>query len=329
MPRFVTVLTPCYNEAGNVEPLRARIRAVFNSLPGYRHIHLFIDNASTDDTVARIKAMAAEDPAVRLIVNQRNFGHIRSPYHAFLEAEGDAVIVMVSDLQDPPELIPEFLARWEAGAPVVMGVKTSSAEPWFIYKLRSLYYDTLQRLAGVKLVQHATGFGLYDRRVVEELRKLPDALPYVRGLIAELGFPIETIPFHQPARPWGLTKNNFYTLYDLAMLGLTTHSRVPLRLAILTGFLVAGLSFLVALGYLVAKLILWDHFPNVGQAPTVVGLFFLGGVQLIFTGILGEYIGAIHTQVLRRPFVVEKERVGFRPENGLEARVPRTEESIK
>ncbi|MEB3330649.1 MAG: glycosyltransferase family 2 protein [Candidatus Sericytochromatia bacterium] len=321
MPRHVTVITPCYNEAGNVEPLRERIRAVFDGLPGYRHTHLFIDNASSDDTVARIKAMAQMDPDIRLIVNQRNFGHIRSPYHAFLQAEGDAVIVMVSDLQDPPELIPEFLALWEAGAPVVLGVKTSSSESWLMYRLRTLYYDTLQRLAGVKLLQHATGFGCYDRRVVEELRKLPDALPYVRGLIAELGFPIKTIPFHQAPRPWGFTKNNFYTLYDLAMLGFTTHSRVPLRLAIFTGFLVAGFSFCVALVYLVAKLILWNNFPNIGQAPTVVGLFFLGGVQLIFTGILGEYIGAIHTQVLRRPFVVEKERVGFPVDDAREARV--------
>lgn len=316
----VTVVTPCYNEEGNVEPLHERIKAAFAGLPDYRWRHLYIDNASTDGTVSRIKALTAQDPRVALIVNQRNFGHIRSPHHAFLQADGDAVIMMASDLQDPPELIPELLTRWRAGAPVVMGVKTASDEPWLIYQLRTLYYGTLQRFAGVQVVQHATGFGCYDRRVIEAVRQLPDAIPYFRGLLAELGFPIERVPFHQPKRPWGLTKNNMYTLYDLAMLGLTTHSRVPLRLSILTGFLIAGFSLLVALGYLVAKLVLWDQFPNVGQAPTVVGMFFLGGVQLIFLGILGEYIGVIHTQVLRRPLVVERERVNLEPRRPLPER---------
>jgi glycosyltransferase involved in cell wall biosynthesis len=322
----ITVVSPCYNEEGNVETLYLRTKAVFEALGRFDYIHLFIDNASTDGTVARLKAMAAADPAVRLIVNQRNFGHIRSPYHGLLQAPGDAVILMASDLQDPPELLGTMLALWEAGAPVVMGVKTTSDEPWLIYRLRTLYYDTLQRLAGVTLVQHATGFGCYDRRVLEEIRKQRDANPYFRGLLAELGFPIATVPFHQPQRHWGLTKNNLYTLYDMAMLGFTTHSRLPLRLAILAGFLVAAFSLLVAFGYLVAKLVLWNTFPNVGQAPTVIGLFFLGGVQLIFTGILGEYIGAIHTQVLGRPLVVERERVGFEQQARVEVGAARVEE---
>jgi glycosyltransferase involved in cell wall biosynthesis len=322
----ITVVSPCYNEEGNVETLYRRTRAVFESLGRFRYVHLFIDNASTDGTVERIKALAATDPAVWLIVNQRNFGHIRSPYHGLLQAPGDAVILMASDLQDPPELIPELLAHWEAGSLAVMGVKTTSDEPWLTYRLRTFYYDSLRRFAGLTLVQHATGFGCYDRRVVDEIRKQRDANPYFRGLIAELGFPIATVPFHQPKRHKGLTKNNLYTLYDMAMLGFTTHSRLPLRLAIFAGFLVAALSLLVAFGYLVAKLLLWNTFPNVGQAPTVIGLFFLGGVQLIFTGILGEYIGAIHTQVLGRPLVVERERVGFAQQARVEVAAACAEE---
>jgi glycosyltransferase involved in cell wall biosynthesis len=302
----------CMNEEGNVAELHHRVRAAFARLPQYRLELIFIDNASTDLTVDVLRRIASEDSDVRVIVNLRNFGQIRSPFHALLQARGDAVILMASDLQDPPELIPDFLTRWAQGAPAVMGVKTESDEPVLMYLLRSLYYDILRRFAGLKLVQHATGFGCYDRRVIEELRKLPDATPYFRGLVADLGFPIETIPFHQQRRKWGRTKNNLYSLYDLAMLGFTTHSRVPLRLAIVSGFAVASVSILVAFAYLVAKIVLWDRFPNIGQAPTVVGMFFLGGVQLIFTGLLGEYIGAIHTQVLRRPLVVEKERVNFK-----------------
>jgi glycosyltransferase involved in cell wall biosynthesis len=308
---LISVVAGCRNEEGNVEELCRRIKAVFEQLPQYRWELIFIDNASTDRTAERLRHLASIEPSVKVILNLRDFGQLRSPYHAIMQARGDAVIAMASDFQDPPEMLVDFLALWASGSPVVMGVKTSSEEPWVIYQLRTLYYKTLKRFAGLNLVQHATGFGCYDRRVIEELRRLPDATPYLRGLVAELGFPIATVPFEQPRRRWGVTKNNFYTLYDIAMLGFTTHSRVPLRLAVFTGFGVAGLSLLVAFAYLVAKLVLWDNFPNIGQAPTVIGLFFLGGVQLVFTGILGEYIGAIHTQVLRRPFAVEKERLNF------------------
>lgn len=311
---FLTVLTPCYNEQGNVEPLYEKIKAIFAELPDYTYEHLFIDNASSDGTVATIKAIAARDPNVKLIVNVRNFGHIRSPFHGLLQARGEACIALASDFQDPPELIPEFLARWREGFPIVLGVKVTSDEPWLLYRIRSLYYELVGRMADVELVKHATGFGLYDRRVLEAFRATNDPYPYVRGLIAELGFPRATIPYRQPNRRWGITKNNFYTLYDMAMLGITSHSKVPLRIATMTGFVVAALSLLVALGYLVAKLVLWYNFPNIGQAPTVIGLFFFGGVQLVFTGILGEYIGAIHTQVLGRPRVIEKERVNFEPQ---------------
>lgn len=316
--KFVTVLTPCFNEEGNVEPMYEAVKAIFAGLPGYTYEHLFIDNASVDGTAAKVKALAAADPRVKLIVNIRNFGHVRSPFYGLLQATGEACIAMAADFQDPPELIPTFLQRWEEGFPIVLGVKTASDEPWLLYQLRTLYYGVTSRMADVDLVRQATGFGLYDRRVIEAFRAVDDPYPYARGLIAEFGFPRATIPYHQPNRRWGITKNNFYTLYDTAMLGITSHSKVPLRLAAMTGFVLATLSLGVALAYLIAKLVLWNNFPNIGQAPTVIGLFFFGGVQLIFTGILGEYIGAIYTQVLKRPLVIEKERVNFGPTPSLD-----------
>lgn len=309
--KTLTVVTPTFNEADNVEELVARIRAALEPLTGYRYEILFVDNASTDDTVARVKALGAEDPRIKLIVNIRNFGHIRSPYHGLLQARGDAVLYLASDLQDPPELLPEFIARWEAGYKVVMATKTESQETPLFYALRSLYYAVIDRMAAVKLTRHTTGFGLYDQEVIEWLRRIDDPYPYARGLVAELGYPIAQVPFKQPQRKRGITKNNFYTLYDLAMLGFTNHSKVPLRLATMLGFALAALCLLVSFTYLVLKLVFWNWFPSVGQAPTVVGLFFIGSVQLIFTGILGEYIGAIHTQVQKRPLVVEKERFNF------------------
>ena len=308
--RFISVVTPCYNEQGNVEELYRQIKAVFARLPDYEYEHIYIDNASHDGTVDILRRIAAADPAVKVIVNIRNFGHIRSPHHAFLQAKGDAVIVMVSDLQDPPPLIVEFLKKWEEGYKVVLGQKTESEESRIMYSLRSFYYRLVSRLSDVKLLQNVTGFGLYDREVVEQIRALNDVYPYVRGLISELGYPVARIPYRQPTRHTGITKNNFYTLYDMAMLGFTSHSKVPLRLATMLGFGLSLLSLFAAFGYLIYKLIYWNRFP-VGQAPVVIGLFLFSSVQLFFIGIVGEYIGAIHTQVLKRPLVIEKERINF------------------
>ena len=308
--KFISVVTPCYNEEGNVEELYRQIKAVFAGLPQYDYEHIYIDNASDDRTVELLRRLAAEDAGLKVIVNIRNFGHIRSPHHAFLQAKGDAVIVMVSDLQDPPPLITEFLRQWEAGYKVVLGEKTESDESRVMYLLRRSYYRLVSRLAEVKLLQNVTGFGLYDREVVEQIRALNDAYPYARGLISELGYPVARIPYRQPNRRSGITKNNFYTLYDMAMLGFTSHSKVPLRLATMIGFSFALLSLFVAIIYAGYKLIFWDSFP-VGQAPLVIGLFLFSSVQLFFIGMLGEYIGAIHTQILHRPLVIERERINF------------------
>ncbi|MCZ2127154.1 MAG: glycosyltransferase family 2 protein [Anaerolineales bacterium] len=303
----ISVVTPCYNEAENVDELYERIRA---ALGEREYEHIFIDNASTDDTQAKIRSLAEKDSRVKAVFNTRNFGHIRSPYYALLQASGDAVITLASDLQDPPERIPEFIAQWENGYKVVIGVKTKSQESGIFYLLRTLYYRGLRSLSDVELIEHFTGFGLYDRQVVDLLRKFDDPYPYFRGLIADLGFPIARVEFEQPRRKRGISKNNFYTLYDMAMLGMTGYTKVPLRLAAMFGFFSAAVSFLIGLIYLLYKLIFWFNF-TLGSAPIVIGLFFLGSVQLFFLGIVGEYIGAIYTQVMRRPLVIEKERINF------------------
>lgn len=308
--KLISIVCPCLNEAENVDSLYERIAGVFAHLPNYGYEIIFIDNASTDATASKIKALIERDPAVRLIVNARNFGHIRSPMHALMQARGAAVIAMASDLQDPPELIPDFLSKWESGFRIVVGVKPQSEETPLMFILRRLYYRTIGRIADVKLIPNFTGFGLYDRSIIDYLRTLDDPYPYFRGIIAEMGFEYAAIPYIQPRRLLGITKNNFYTLYDLAMLGITSHSKVPLRVATMSGFALSLLSLAVALGYLVAKLLYWNSF-SMGMAPMVIGLFFFGSVQLFFIGILGEYIGAIHTQVLKRPLVVEKERYNF------------------
>jgi glycosyltransferase involved in cell wall biosynthesis len=308
--KHLTIVSPCFNEEENVEELYARVVAAMSRCPAFTFDLLFIDNASTDRTVELLRGLAAKDARVRVIVNARNFGHIRSPYYGLLQGEGDAVISIASDLQDPPELIPDFIAKWEAGFKVVMGVKSRSEESILFYALRSAYYRILHRLAEIELVEHFTGFGLYDRQVMEVLRSISDPYPYFRGLIADIGFASAKIEFLQPGRKRGLTKNNFYTLFDMAMLGFTNHSKVPLRMATLLGFLSGGLSFLIGLFYLGYKLANWNSF-SVGMAPLVIGLFFFASLQLVFLGIVGEYVGAIHTQVLNRPLVVEKERINF------------------
>jgi len=306
----ITVVTPCYNEEDNVEELYRQARSVLESVEGLTYDHLFIDNASTDRTVEILRGLAQQDGRVKVIINARNFGHIRSPYHGLMQAGGDAVILLVADLQDPPELMREFIARWREGARVVIGVKPNAEESKLMFTIRRLYYRMVTRIADVKLVQNFTGFGLYDRRVIEELRRIGDPYPYFRGLIAEVGFDPVKIPYTQPRRVRGITKNNFYTLYDIAMLGITSHSRVPLRLATMAGFALSALSLLVSLVYLVLKLVFWTEF-SFGTAPILIGMFFFASAQLFFIGLLGEYVGAILRHVSNRPLVVESERINF------------------
>lgn len=307
----ITIVTPCYNEELNVRELHRRTRAVMDALPQYEYRHIFIDNASHDGTVAVLRAMAAEFPEVQVIVNARNFGHLRSPMHAFLEADGDAMGFICADLQEPPELFTTLLARWEEGFPVVAAIKTGSEESGLMYAIRTAYYNLVGRLTDVKVMSHFTGFGIYDRRVVEILKeRFRDPYPYFRGMIAEIGFPQAQVTYNQAARQHGLTKNNFYTLYDLAMLGITNLSKVPLRLVTAAGFISAAISLVLGFFYLLYKIVFWNSF-SLGVAPLVLGLFFLGSVQLLCLGIIGEYVGSIHTFVQNRPLVIEKERINF------------------
>jgi glycosyltransferase involved in cell wall biosynthesis len=307
---LISVITPCFNEEENVRELCQRVKNVFDSLPNYTYEHIFIDNASKDKTVSILREIAANNPQVKIIVNTRNFGHVRSPMYAVFQAKGDAVIGIVADFQDPPELIPDFIKKWEEGYKIVIGVKAKTEDSLLFYSIRKAYYKIVGQLSDVEMEQNFTGLGLYDKKVIDILREIDDPYPYFRGLICDIGYERAVILYNQPARKRGITKNNFYSLYDLAMLGITNHSKVPLRLATMTGFAVSIISLLFALAYFIYKLIFWKSF-NVGIAPLVIGLFFFSSVQLFFIGIIGEYIGSIHTQVLKRPLVIEKERINF------------------
>lgn len=308
--KLVSVVTACYNEEENVDELCQRVKAVFDQLPQYQYEHIFIDNASTDRTVEKLKVIAKTDKHIKIIVNARNFGHIRSPFYGLMQAKGDAVISIVCDLQDPPEMIVDLLEKWEEGYQVVAGVKKTNEENRLISWLRKTYYRLIYKISQVKQIKNYTGFGLYDRVVMDALSKFDDPYPYFRGMVAEVGFNTYLLPYHQPIRRKGITKNNLYTLYDMAILGITSYSKFPIRLAVFFGLSSAFVSFLLGIIFLVLKLIFWDHF-NLGIAPMLVSMFFFMGVQLFFLGVLGEYIAAIHTQVQKRPLVTVKETVNF------------------
>jgi len=309
--KLVSVVTPCYNEEANVEELYARVRQVMEAFPQFRYEHLFIDNASKDTTVAKLKQIASRDRNVKIIVNCRNFGHLRSPMHGMYQAAGDAIIMLCADLQDPPELLKDLLTEWEKGTPVVLAIKNTSDESGLMFGIRTVYYRAVEKLTDLEVYEHFTGFGIYDRRLLDILReKYPDPYPYFRGMIAEVGFPYKSVFYNQKRRSRGITKNNFYTLYDLAMLGITNLSKVPLRLVTFFGFASAMVSLMVGMFYLLYKLAFWNSF-SVGIAPLVIGIFFFISLQMVSLGIIGEYIGSIQTMVQNRPLVIERERINF------------------
>lgn len=310
MSKLVSIVTPCYNEEPHVREVYERVKAVFASFPDYRYEHIFIDNCSRDRTLDILRQIAAEDRNVKVIANARNFGHLRSPMHAMFQASGDAVGLLFSDLQDPPELLAQMVKEWESGIPIVLAIKTTSEENGLMFWIRTKYYRTVNRLADIETFENFTGFGLYDRRVIEIVRSFDDPYPYFRGMIAEIGLPHIKLAYRQKRRLRGITKNNFYTLWDLAMLGITNFSKVPLRLMTFGGFACAALSILVSMVYFFYKLLFWNRF-EVGIAPVAIGLFFFASIQLACMGILGEYVGSIHTHIMKRPLVVERERINF------------------
>ncbi len=319
----ISVLIPCYNEKENVGPISQAVTGILErELPQYDYELVFIDNDSTDGTRDIIRGLCRENPRIKAIFNARNFGQFNSPYYGMLQITGDCVIEMVADFQDPVELIPQYVHEWEKGYKIVIGIKTSSQENRIMYWLRSCYYRTIKKLSDVEQIEHFTGSGLYDREFIEILRRLDDPTPFLRGIVAELGYKRKEIPYEQPRRRAGKTHNNFYKLYDAAMLSVTSYTKAGLRLATIFGSLCAGLSLAVALVYLVMKLIWWDRFPA-GMAPMLIGMLFLGSIQLFFIGLLGEYIMSINQRVMKRPLVIEEERIN------MDAAPLRTEEDGK
>jgi len=309
--KTISILTPCYNEEANITLLVDAVKKIFETLTEYNYEHVFIDNHSTDGSLEILKGIAQNDKNVKIIVNARNFGWIRSPFYGLVQCKGDAVVYLVADFQDPVELILDFIKKWEEGYEIVIGVKTQSKENALMFGVRKFFYNLLSSASdGEPIIKNFTGFGLYDQKFIEILGGLDDQYPYLRGLVTEIGFNRFEIPYTQPKRFAGKTSSNFFKLYDVAMLGFTSHSKLPLRLSAFVGFFSAILSFLVAVGYFIYKLIYWYEF-QIGMAPMVIGIFFFSSVQLFFIGIIGEYIGAIHTQIRKRPLVIEKERINF------------------
>ena len=307
----ISVLIPCYNEEENVVPIsKAVIDTITTELPAYDYELVFIDNDSQDNTRPLLRGLCAENPKIKAIFNAKNFGQFNSPYYGMLQCTGDCVVSMVADFQDPVELIPRYVHEWENGYKIVIGIKTTSQENKFMYWLRSLYYKMIKKFSNVEQIEHFTGSGLYDRDFIEVLRDLKDPTPFLRGIVAELGYKRKEIPYEQPKRRAGKTHNNFYTLYDAAMLSVTSYTKVALRVATFIGAICSGISFLVAIVYLVMKLIWWDRVPA-GIAPMLIGLLFLGSIQILFVGLVGEYVLSINQRVMNRPLVVEEERIKF------------------
>ncbi|MBE5881023.1 MAG: glycosyltransferase [Lachnospiraceae bacterium] len=307
----ISILIPCYNEEENVVPMSREVSALFEEqLKDYAYELIFIDNDSKDGTRELLRQICNENPNVKAIFNAKNFGQFNSPYYGMLQSGGDCTILMCCDFQDPLEMIPQFVREWENGYKIVIGIKKSSKENKLMYGLRSIYYKMIKRFSNVEQIEHFTGFGLYDRAFIDVLRTLEDPTPFLRGIVAELGFRRKEIPYEQPKRRAGKTHNNWYSLYDAAMLSFTSYTKIGLRLATFMGVGCGIVSACIAIVYLILKLIYWDRFVA-GMAPILIGMFFLGSVQLFFIGFIGEYILSINQRVMKRPLVIEEERINF------------------
>lgn len=309
--KTISIVIPCYNEEENVRPLSEAIQKIFKEqLANYQYELLYIDNDSKDNTREVLRQMCRENLNIKAIFNAKNFGQFNSPYYGMLQTQGDATMLMAADFQDPVEMIPEYIKAWEEGYKIAIGIKETSSENIFMYKMRSLYYKIIKKLSDVEQIEHFTGFGLYDKEFIEVLRKLDDPTPFLRGIVAELGFRRKEIPYRQPKRRAGKTSNNFYKLYDAAMLSITSYTKVGLRLATFLGAVSCSVSIVAAIVYLIMKLMYWERFPA-GMTPILIGMLFLGSVQIFFIGMIGEYILTINQRVMKRPLVVEEERINL------------------
>ena len=307
----ISIVVPCFNEEENVVPMADAIREEFKkNLSSYEYEIIFIDNDSKDNTRELIRELCNSDKGIKGIFNAKNFGQFNSPYYGMLQSTGDATVLMAADFQDPVEMIPKYVKAWEDGYKIAIGIKKSSQENKIMYHLRILYYKTIKKLSVVEQIEHFTGFGLYDKAFINVMRNLDDPVPFLRGIVAELGFRRKEIPYEQPQRRAGITSNNLYRLYDAAMLSITAYTKVGLRLATFAGVILSGISMLIAVMYLILKLVYWDRFPA-GMAPILIGMLFLGSIQIFFIGLIGEYILTINQRVMKRPLVVEEERINF------------------
>ena len=305
----ISIITPTYNEVENIEKLYLEIKNQFVKI-SCDYEHIIIDNCSKDGTIDKIKKLASTDENLKIIINSKNYGHIRSPFYGLLQSSGDASILMASDFQDPVELIPEYIEKWKKGCKIVLGEKNTSEESNIKFSLRKLFYNFLNKISDFELTKNTTGSGIFDKSVIEKLKKINDPYPYFRGLIAELGEEIETIKFNQPLRKHGVTKNNIATLYDIGILGIVKHSRTPLRFMVVLGFISSVISLLIGIFYIVYKLFFWESFA-LGLAPIIIGIFIVSSIHITLLGLVGEYIGVILLHQRNLPLVIEKERINF------------------
>jgi len=305
----ISIVTPTFNEEESIKKLCLDIKIEMEKL-NFDYEHIIIDNASTDNTIEILKEICLNNKKIKVIVNSKNYGHIRSPFYGILQTASDACILMASDFQDPVELIPQYIQKWKNGSKIVLGEKITSNENTALFSIRKLFYKFLNKMSETTLSQNTTGSGIFDKTIIDKLKKINDPYPYFRGLLNEIDDKIETIKFNQPKRLFGKTKNNLFTLYDIGVLGIVKHSRMPLRIMILIGFLSSFLSFGVAVFYFFFKILYWSSF-DLGIAPLVIGIYIFASIQILLIGIIGEYIGVILLHQRNMPLVVEKERINF------------------
>ena len=305
----ISIVTPTFNEEENIQKLCLGIKVRMDQL-SIDYEHIVIDNSSTDKTIDILKEICSKDKKVKVIINTKNFGHIKSPFHGILQSTGDACILLASDFQDPLDLIPIYIKKWQNGSKIVLGKKITSEENSLIFSIRKFFYKFLNKISETKLTENTTGSGMFDKSIINQLKNIKDPYPYLRGLLSELGEEISVVEFNQPKRQAGITKNNIFTLYDIGMLGIIKHSRAPLRFVTFLGFVLSFFSLLTALIYFIYKLIFWNTF-DLGIAPLIIGIFGFASIQVLLLGIIGEYVGILLIHIRNLPLVVEKERINF------------------
>jgi len=311
MRKKISIITPSFNEENGIEECYLAVKKIFTeNIQGYDYEHIFIDNCSEDKTVNILKSIAEKDINVKIIVNSRNFGLSKSPYYGLLQMHGDAAILVVADLQTPTYLIPELVAKWEEGYKVVLAVRKSMSEGMLIKFLRNLFYKIISSISNIEQTKHFIGYGIFDKKIIDIMRGFDDPAPYFRGIISEIGFKKAIIEYDQPPRKYGKSKHSFFDLLELALLGITNYSTAPLRVMSIVGLILSILSFFIALLYFILKIIYWDNF-NLGIAPVIIGIFMIGSLQLLFLGIIGEYIKVLYDNIKKRPLVIEDERINF------------------